>query len=114
MGKINVKNGTPVGCVHLCKSCKWGQYTSGYRESDFLVICANSTPSRLIPFVVHECTDFEDRNRPDWEQMEKLAISFHKETQRRPVHGFRGSGFAQSPIEEDPDDVGEVEEVARG
>ena len=38
MGKLNVKNGTPVGREHLCKRCTWGQFMTGYRESDLVVI----------------------------------------------------------------------------
>ena len=74
MGKLNVKNGTPVGNEHLCKGCTNGQFTTGYRESDILVVCTNVYPSIRLPFVVHQCSDFQDRLRPDWEQMEKLAI----------------------------------------
>ena len=44
MGKLNVKNGTPVGNAHLCKRCEWGQFITGYRESDLLVICTHTTP----------------------------------------------------------------------
>jgi hypothetical protein len=111
MGKLNVKNGTPVGNRHLCRDCTHGQFTEGYRESDLLVICTNSSPARVIPFSVFECTDFWDRRRPDWEQMEKLALNF-SEGHRKPIGGFRGSGFARVPVVvEDQDE--EKEEVAR-
>jgi len=74
MGKLNVKNGTPVGNEHLCKSCSHALYVTGYRESDVLVICVLTDPSFRVPFVVHQCSDFLDKRKPDWEQMEKLAI----------------------------------------
>ena len=116
MGKLNVKNGTPVGNVHLCRNCTNGQFTTGYRESDVLVICTNSSPAHVVPFVVHECTEYQDRNRPDWEQMEKLAISITDEPNRKPTPGFRAAGFASVPeIVEDEDECeDELEEVARG
>ena len=113
MGKTNVKNGTPVGSAHLCRECTHGQYTTGYSESEVLVICTNSDPARMIPFIVHQCTDFWDRRKPDWEQMEKLALSFSEGERRRPTPGFSGSGFARvlvTPAEE-PED--ELEEVAQ-
>jgi hypothetical protein len=105
MSKLNVKNGTPVGSEHLCRGCSNGQFTIGYRESDVLVICTNSHPNRTVPFPVYECTGYQDRNRPDWEQMEKLALSF-SEARRKTTLGFRENGFARVPaiIENDCED----------
>jgi hypothetical protein len=97
MGKLNVKNGTPVGNEHLCRHCTHGQFTTGYRENDVLVVCTNSSPARNVPFPVHECTEFWDRNRPDWEQMEKLALSF-SEGHRKPTPGFRHAGFGRVAV----------------
>ena len=45
MSKLKVKNGTPVGDAHLCRNCSNGQFTVGYRESEVLVICTNSSPA---------------------------------------------------------------------
>ena len=104
MGKQNVKDSTPVGNEHLCRNCRNGQFTSGYRDSDVLVVCTNSNPARMVPFPVRECTDFWDRNRPSWDQMEDLAISF-SEVRTRPIRGFAGTGAAQAPaIEDDEED----------
>ena len=114
MVNVKVKNGTPVTGPHLCKSCTWGQCTTGYRESDVFVICTNSTPNHVVPFSVRECTGYANRNRPDWEQMEKLAINLTTEMKRKPVAGFRAAGFASVPvIEEDEEHEDELEEVAR-
>jgi hypothetical protein len=88
MGKLFVKNGTPVGNEHLCKGCNHGQYTTGYRESDIMVVCTNSYPSIQLPFVVHQCSDFEDKARPDWEQMEKLAIQIQPVRVSKKTRGF--------------------------
>lgn len=74
MGKLNVKNGTPLGCEHLCKRCTWGQIVSGYRESDLLVICTNAFPNTTVPFPVFDCSKFSDSQKPNLEQMKKLAI----------------------------------------
>jgi hypothetical protein len=106
MSKLKVKNGTPVGSVHLCRNCTHGQFTVGYRESDVLVICTNSSPARLVPFPVHECTEFWDRNRPDYDEMTKLALNF-SEGHRKAITGFRDSGFARIPAiaESEPEDA---------
>ena len=106
MGKLKVKNGTPVGNVHLCRNCNNGQFTVGYRESDVLVICTNSSPARLVPFPVHECTEFWDRNRPGYGEMTKLALNF-SDGRRKAITGFRNSGFARIPAaaEDEPEDA---------
>lgn len=74
MSKFNVKNGTPVGSLNLCERCSWGQCMKGYRDSDRLVICNKTSPDMVVPFTMLECTCFVDKNRPDWVQMQKLAI----------------------------------------
>jgi hypothetical protein len=48
---------------------------TGYRESDLLAICTNTSPNIVVPFTVYECSGYNDKQRPDWEQMEKLAIN---------------------------------------
>ncbi len=88
MGKLNVKNGTPVGNTHLCMNCSWGQCMTGYRESDRLVICNKTSPDSIVPFTMLECTGFEDKHRPDWRQMEKLAINIRPVRVSHPTAGF--------------------------
>jgi hypothetical protein len=88
MGKLFVKNGTPVGNEHLCKGCYWGQFMTGYRESDLLVICVNTDPNLRVPFPVYECSEYRDRQRPDWEQMEKLAINIAPIRVSKKTRGF--------------------------
>ena len=88
MGKTYVKNGTPVGNEHLCKRCRSGHFITGYRESDILVRCCLSTPSLVLPFVVHECTDFDDKHKPDWQQMQKLAIEIEPIRVSKKTRGF--------------------------
>ena len=97
MSKLKVKNGTPAGNAHLCRNCSHGQFTVGYRESDVLVICTNSSPARQVPFPVHECTEFWDRNRPGYVEMTKLALDF-SDGRRKSIAGFRDSGFARVPL----------------
>lgn len=112
MSKLNVKNGTPVGNEHLCRGCIHGQYTTGYRETDVMVVCTNSSPARVVPFIVHECTEFWDRRRPSWDEMSKLALDFSV-VRRKPVPGFRQNGFASAPVVVPDEDEDEEDEAAR-
>jgi hypothetical protein len=52
---------------------------------------------------VHECTEFWDRNRPGYDEMSKLALDF-SDGRRKPVTGFRNSGFTQIPVVAEGDD----------
>jgi hypothetical protein len=88
MGKLNVKKGTQMGSTHLCRSCSWGQFVVGYRESDLLAICTNTSPNVVLPFTVYECSSYADKQRPDWEQMEKLAIDIQPVRVSTKTRGF--------------------------
>jgi len=95
MGKIYIKNGTPVGSESLCRTCTSAHTISGYRESDVIMICTDVHPNIVLPFTVRECTGFYDKNRPTWEQMEKLAITVTPDP-LKPV-GFKvGVGFHEA------------------
>ena len=74
MSKTYIKNGTPVGSESLCKTCSHSFIITGYRESEQVTVCCYVAPNIVLPFVVNECTGYYDKNRPTWDQMEKLAI----------------------------------------
>ncbi len=74
MGNTVVKNGTPVGSASLCRTCTRALILSGYRESEMLTMCTYPEPNMAVPFVVYECTGYYDKNRPSWQQMQKLAL----------------------------------------
>jgi hypothetical protein len=113
MGKLNVKNGTAVGNEHLCRRCSWGQCMTGYRESDFVVICTNTNPNHKVPFTMLDCSEFSDRNRPDWEQMEKLALQIAPTRTWARTAGFSAVTTVQ-PIRRVADDEDEdADEAAR-
>ncbi len=88
MGKMNIKGGTPFGWVSLCGTCNWAHIVTGYRESELVVICADVNPNVPVPFKVRDCTGYLDRNRPDYDQMKKLAIEVLPCTSAKRV-GFR-------------------------
>lgn len=88
MSKLKIKDGTPVGGDHLCMHCSWGQCLTGYRESDRLTICNKTSPDMVVPFVVLECTCFDDKHRPNWDQMQKLAIDIQPLRVSKKTAGF--------------------------
>jgi len=103
MGKLSVKNGTPVGCEHLCKRCISGQFMTGYRESDLLVVCTNVNPNLTVPFPVHECSEFNDRHKPTLEQMSRLALRVNSTRLSARTRGFHAVTKVQ-PVRVDKDE----------
>ena len=66
-----------------------------------MTICTRIEPNMFVPFVIHECSGYYDKNRPTWHQMEKLAIHV---TPTKPV-GFKTSpGFAPATVTVGGDD----------
>jgi len=108
MGKLNIKNGTPVGSAHLCRSCGWGQVMTGFRESDLLVICTNVSPNLVVPFTVNECSEFSDKFKPTWEEMTKLAIEVDPVRVSAKTRGFHAVTRIQ-PVRVNEDDEQEDE-----
>ena len=113
MVKLNIKNGTPVGNEHLCRRCVWGQFITGYRESEVLVICRFAEPNFTVPFVVMNCSEFSDRQRPTWEQMTKLAIHVAPTRVSKSTPGFAAVGKVQPIRRDDEDEDEDADEVAR-
>ena len=110
MSKPYIKNGTPVGNESLCKTCSHTQIISGYRESEHITVCCYVNPNIVLPFTVNTCTGYYDKNRPTWQQMQKLAIHVTPGP-LKPV-GFKiGAGFQDavesSPVVNDDDDFDE-------
>jgi hypothetical protein len=70
---------------------------TGYRDSEILVMCTSVMPNLTVPFPVHSCSAFNDRQKPTLEQMSKLALrvgvsrisartrGFHAVTKIQPV-----------------------------
>lgn len=104
MGKLNVKNGTPVGSAHQCKSCTWGQIMTGYRESELVVICTNVSPNMVVPFPILECSEFSDRFKPTWEQMRKLAIEVAPVRVSTKTRGFAVGETLRPTVTEDAEE----------
>ena len=112
MGKLNIKNGTPVGSENLCRTCSWAQVTTGYRESDLLVVCTNTNPNIVVPFVVMDCSGFNDKRKPDWEQMKKLAIDIQPVRVSTKTKGFNVAVPVVPLVDEDGEIDEQEDEVA--
>lgn len=113
MGKLPIKNGTPVGSVSLCKTCTSAQIIAGYRESELITICDNVHPNLVVPFNVYECTGYYDKNRPSWKQMQDLAIHIEPASTLKPVGFKTGVGFAHTTsvrVGADDDDEDEFDD----
>jgi len=107
MSKGYVKGGTPIGSESLCRTCIYAQIMTGYRESEMITMCNRVHPNIVVPFRMYECTGYHDKNRPTWQQMQKLAI--HVSAGNPKPVGFKvGAGFGQTTVrvveEADEDD----------
>jgi len=91
----------------LCRACYWAHIQKGFRESEEAVFCCFSR-LRAVPFKVADCTDFNNKNVPTREQMERLALIIPTRPARKRT-GFAGVGFASEEQREEPDE----EELAR-
>ena len=82
---------------HVCE-CACG---GGYRESEIIVMCtyASYEHALMIPFRVKSCSNYEDRTKPSWLQMQKLAIPV-SDVVRKPA-GFLGERGLGKKADED-------------
>jgi hypothetical protein len=80
----------------------------GYRESEELVYCNYVFEQLLpVPFKVRECVNHADKNKPTWEQMQKLAIEIKPAVSYKPV-GFNRSGTGFVTEDETEDEVAHI------
>ena len=91
MIRVHVKNGTSVEGESKCKSCAHAHIIRGYRESEEMAFCNFANDLVRVSFKVRDCSNYRDCNRPDWEQMEKLAIDIQPISSAKPA-GFRMAG----------------------
>lgn len=81
-----MKNGTPIGSQSRCETCEHSHILRGYRESEEVTFCYYAT-LMVVPFKVRDCSNFSDKARPNWEQMQDLAIEI------RPAPTLKSAGF---------------------
>ena len=92
-----MKDGTAIGSQSRCVSCEHSHILRGYRESEEVTFC-NYERLMVVPFKIRECSNYSDKTRPSWDQMEELAIEI------RPVERLKSAGFRY--------DAGSASEVA--
>jgi hypothetical protein len=92
MSRAYIKGGTPVGSESLCRTCVHAHIMIGYRESEMVTVCTDVHPNIVLPFKIYDCTGFEDKNRPSWQQMQELAIDVAT-APLKPVGFKTGAGF---------------------
>ena len=102
MSKTYIKGGTPIGSASLCKTCRSAQIMTGYRESEQLTICNWVDPCMVVPFTIYDCSNYYDKNRPSWKQMEDLAIDVVPDPLKKV--GFKLNLIARGTSRTDTDD----------
>jgi len=95
MSLRKVYGGTPVGTESRCDTCTHARIIQGYAESERIVLCTKRYIPLRIPFNVSQCTDYEDRRLPDFENMEEIAW------QIRTKSAGSVAGFVTVPEEND-------------
>ena len=79
-----------MGEQSKCASCTHAHILRGFRESEEIVYCIFGLDQMLlVPFKVRDCSNYTDKHRPTWEQMQDLAIEI------RPVSLAKPAGFRQ-------------------
>ena len=73
MSLRKVYGGTPIGNESRCDTCTHARIIQGYAESERIVICTGMYDPIRIPFKVMQCTDYEDRRLPDFDNMKEIA-----------------------------------------
>jgi hypothetical protein len=73
MSPRKVYGGTPIGNESRCATCTHARIIQGYAESERIVICTGMYDPIRIPFKVMQCTDYEDRRLPDFDNMKEIA-----------------------------------------
>lgn len=110
MGKLPIKNGTPIGSASLCRTCASAQIMTGFKESELVTICLRVHPNLVVPFNMYECSGYYDKNRPSWQQMQDLAIHIEP-VSLKPVGFKTATGFTHTTsIRVGPDDEDEFDD----
>lgn len=73
MSLRKVYGGTPVGTESRCDTCAHARIIQGYAESERIVLCTSLYDPIRIPFKVMQCTDYEDRRLPNYDDMKEIA-----------------------------------------
>lgn len=87
---VIIRNGKPQISDPLCNSCYWAHIQRGFAESEEIVFYAFLTPTRLVPFKVSQCTDYNDKRVPSRKDMEDIAWIIRTKDVNRQVGFAKG------------------------
>jgi hypothetical protein len=71
MGGITIKSGTPRASDALCRT--WSHILKGFSVTEEIFFCEQFYPTRPVPFLICECTLYEDKRRATLKSMELIA-----------------------------------------
>ena len=72
----------------------------GFRESEELTYCNFATDLIMVPFKVRDCSNYSDKSRPTWDQMQDLAIEIRATSTLKPA-GFFAEPEPESEVAEE-------------
>ncbi|HXA00300.1 MAG TPA: hypothetical protein VN025_21250 [Candidatus Dormibacteraeota bacterium] len=87
MVTIKVKDGTPEGLEPLCSTCRSARIVKGFSASQMEFYCGSSYPERRVPFLVAECSAYDDKRIVSRRDMERIAWILVTKTAGRSI-GF--------------------------
>jgi hypothetical protein len=73
MSYRKIYGGTPVGNESRCDTCTQARIIQGYAESERIVLCDAAYPPIRLLFSVRQCSMYEDKRLPDFDDMEEIA-----------------------------------------
>jgi|SRR5271166_4106871 len=86
MANLRIRNEAPVHGSR-CNTCTHAHIILGYRETETTVCCTYMCEPMIVPYKVRDCSNYTDKNRPTWEQMEDLALPVKPAARKTP--GFK-------------------------
>ena len=73
MGSITIKSGTPRASDALCRTCTHSHILEGFSATEEFFCCEQLYPTRPVPFLICECTLYEDKRRAPLKSMVLIA-----------------------------------------
>jgi hypothetical protein len=100
MGSITIKSGTPRASDALCRRCTHSHILKGFSVTEEIFFCEQFYPTRPVPFLICECTLYEDKRRATLKSMELIAWYLTTKKPGRSVGFVSAARFHE--IQEEP------------
>jgi hypothetical protein len=104
MSYRKVYGGTPVGNESRCDTCTHARIIQGYAESERIIFCDALYDPIRIPFKVMQCTDYEDKRLPDFDQMAEIAWQIRSKSAGRKAGFILLSDLAKPQTQEEDEE----------